>query len=643
MMVQDVLARAGRAMAGGDVASAERLYRQALAEDRSQAALYGLGTLFLETGRNSEALPLLREAADISASLPTAAALLSCLAALGEWDAVRVTADALLRMPSRSSAEWLLAGQVLVRLEMFTHAEAALKSAIACGERSRLGLYGLGFVLHRQGQWSEALQYYGMALELGGDDPGLLSNMAMCEQRLHRYGRAAALLQRANRRAPADLSILSRLVEVSAMRCAFDDERRYTVLLDEALRGAAARGLPDPLVATWASLSAEGRRRVFDLASQGARSAGPQGSKGEHRARRRDGRLRIGYLSSDFCGHAVGRLFAGYVGDHDRERVHVHAYSLRRAEDAVAKSIVGRTETFRDLEGQSAQRIADVIRGDGIDLLVDLNGYTFGGRPEVLAARPAPRQVGYLGLIDDHRAPWLDGIVLDQVVAPAPMRQAFMNKVIDLPGTMFPPALDLPPDDGSWSRGEAGIADDAFLMCSFANAYKIDRQVLQSWAAILRQVENGVLLLYADGEAAAALQEAWAGLGGPRERLVVFPRSSSGEYLARLRACDLMLDTFRYGGGATSVDAIMQGLPILTLAGGAPVARMGASLNRFLGLDGLLAADPGDYVARAVAAAGSARALRARVAKAVEQSGFLGGRRIAAALEQLAFNWSGES
>lgn len=642
MMPRDALAGAGQAMAKGDAAAAERLYRQALAAERSQAAVYGLGTLLLATGRNREALPLLREAADGAASLPASAALLSCLAALGQWDAARSMADGLLRMHSTSPGEWLLAGQVLTRLEMDVQAELALTRAIAHGDRSRLCLYGLGFVLHRQGRWSEALQCYGKALELGGDDPGLLSNMAMCEQRLRRFGRASAMLQRANRLAPADLSVLSRLVEVSAMRCAFDEERKYTALLDAALRRTDSKGQPDPLVATWASLSGDGRRKVFDIAAEGVQTARPQ-AIGRPSPGLSGGRLRIGYLSSDFCNHAVGRLFAGYVGDHDRERVHVHAYSLRRSEDAVANAIRGQAETFRELEGQSAQRVADAIRADGIDLLVDLNGYTFGGRPEVLAARPARRQVGYLGLIDDHRAPWLDAIIMDPVVAPARVRQAFMNKVLDLPGTMFPPALDLQGEGEAWSREDAGIPSDAFLMCSFANAYKIDRLVLQSWVGILRKVDTGVLLLHADGEAATSLADAWAALGGPRERLVLVGRSSTGEYLARLRACDLMLDTFRYGGGATSVDAIMQGLPILTLAGANPVARMSASLNHFLGMDALLAANPDDYVARAVAAAGSAGTLRTRVSEAVEQSGFRRGRRIASGLEELAFRWSGQS
>lgn len=609
---------------------------------RSQAALYHAGTLLMESGRHQEALPLLKEADGMAESVSVRTALCLCLAALGQWDAARSTADALLGIPASSHRDWLLAGQALVRLDMDTHAEAALRKAIACGDRSRLCLYGLGFVLHRQGRWSEALQYYGDALAQGADDPGLLSNMAMCEQRLHRYGRASELLERGIALSPGDVSILSRLVEISAMRCAFDEERRHAAALDEALRSQAPRGRADPLVATYAPISAEAGRRVFDMAASAAISARPPTPVG--RARRIGGgdRLRIGYLSSDFCGHAVGRLFAGYVGEHDRERTHVHAYSLRRSGDEVAATIRARTETFRDLDGLSAAMIADTIRRDGIDLLVDLNGYTYGARPEVMAARPARRQVSYLGLIHDHRAPWLDGVLLDDVVAPPRVRDGFMNEVIGIPGTMFPPASGIGPDqDGGWSRADAGIAERSFLMCSFANAYKIDRQVLRAWVEILRQVEDGVLMLYAEAEARRALEAAWAALGGPRGRLLWVPRTSTGEYLARLRGSDLMLDTFRYGGGATSVDAIMQGLPILTLEGTTPVSRMGASLNRFLGMDELVATDPADYVRRAVDVARSGKAVRPRVEEAVDQSGFRQGRRIAAALEGIASRWAG--
>lgn len=646
MTPDDLLARAGHARARGEAGSAERLYLQALAMERSQAALYGLGSLLLGLGRNQEALPLLREAAAISGSVAVTTALLLCLAALGQWSAARSRADALLQTGSNSARDWLQAGQALVRLNMDAQAEVALGRAIDCGDRSRLAFYGLGFVLHRQGRWAEALPYYDNALAQGGDDPGLLSNMAMCEQRLHRHGRAFALLERAVRLAPDDVSILSRLVEVSAMRCAFDEERKYASLLDEALRRDAPRGRPDPLVAMYAPISPDAARRVFDMAAGDALSASPPAPADRtRRVRRQAGRLRIGYLSADFCGHAVGRLFAGYVGDHDRERVHVHGYSLRRSDDEVASAIRARIETIRDLDGLSAAAIADAVRSDGLDLLVDLNGYTYGARPEVLAARPAPRQVSYLGLIHDHRAPWLDGVVLDDVIAPAETRAGFMNDVIALPGTMFPPACEAVPEPETqqepWSRGSAGIPEASFLMCSFANAYKIDRQVLRCWAQIIQRVDGAVLMLYADAEAAPALEADWASQGGPRERLVCVPRTSAQEYMARLRASDLMLDTFRYGGGATSVDAIMQGLPILTMEGEAPVARMGTSLNRFLGMDALVAAGPADYVERAVAAAREGKALRVRVEEAVERSGFRQGRRIAEALEKLAARWAG--
>ena len=641
MTANELLAQARLARERGDAGTAERLYSRVLEVERTLPALYGAGTLLLDLGRYPEALPLLKEAAGIAESVAVMTALSLCLAALGQWDAARSNADALLRVPASSSHEWLLAGQALVRLDMDTHAEAALRKAIARGDRSRICLYGLGFVLHRQGRWSEALQYYADALAIGGDDPGLLSNMAMCEQRLHRYGRASGLLERAVALSPEDLSILSRLVEVSAMRCAFDDERRYTAALDVALRSHRAHGRADPLVATYALISDEAGRRVFDMVADAAMAAKPPSPVGRVRAKGGGGRLRIGYLSSDFCGHAVGRLVAGYIGEHDRERVHVHAYSLRRSGDEVAAAIRKATETFRDLDGLSAATIADTIRGDGIDLLVDLNGYTYGARPEVMAARPARRQVSYLGLIHDHRAPWLDGVLLDEVLAPRQVRAAFMNEVINVPGTMFPPASGIGPGQGGgWTRADAGITEQCFLMCSFANAYKIDRQVLRSWVEIMRQVEDGVLMLYAEAEARVALDAAWVALGGPRERLLWVPRTSIGEYLARLRASDLMLDTFRYGGGATSVDAIMQGLPILTLEGVTPVSRMGASLNRFLGMDALVATDPADYVRRAVDVARSGKALRPRVEKAVDQSGFRQGRRIAAALENIASRWA---
>lgn len=637
MKPHDLLEEAERAQAIGEISRAEKLCRQAVALERSQEALFQLGILLLRSRRAAEALPLLQEAAGMSESLAIGAALVSCLGEVGQWEAAQSRADRLLRSRSSSAQEWLLAGQALVQVGMDAHAETALRKAIDHGGRSYLGLYGLGFVLHRQGRWTEALQAYKGALAQNGDDPGLWSNMAMCEQRLRRYGPASMLLKRAAELAPGDVSILSRLVEVSAMRCAFDDEQRYASQLDRVMSGGTFRGRCDPHVATYAPVSNTVFAHALDMAAGAALSAAEKIPARKHTARTSASRLRIGYLSSDFCDHAVGRLFAGFVGEHDQRHVHVHAYSVRAADDLVASTIRMRTETFRNLEGASAAMISDIIRDDGIDVLVDLNGYTSGGKPDVMASRPARVQFGYLGLVHDHRAPWLDGVILDRTVASRDMRRQFRNDVVDMPGTMFPPAYhDQSELEATWSRKELSIDEDAFLMCSFANAYKIDRQVVQSWAEISRRIPNSMLLLYADTEAATALEEAWVHYGGDRGRLVCVPRMPRTEYLARLRACDLMLDTFRYGGGSTAVDAIMQGLPILTLEGSSPVARMGASLNRFLGTDALIAAHPGDYVARAVAAAGSAAGLRSELGDAVVRSGFKDGRRVAAGLEMIA-------
>lgn len=606
---------------------------EAVATSRSYTTLYPLAGFLIETHRPADALPLLQELASAGA-VDVTVALVTCLARLERWDDARGQADALKQSQESRSDVWLSAGRSLVGLAMYPEAEFALKRAVACGDASYLCMYGLGYVVHRQTRWQEALDYYVRASRLK-QDPGLLSNIAMCQRRLQRYREAGKTLARVLDLLPDDISTLSQLVEVSAMGCAFDEEALYAARLDTALLGKASVGTVEPHVATYAPLSDEARGRALAMASQrfvAARSN--SGVPGEAR-RRKDGRVRIGYLSSDFCNHAVGRLFAGYVGDHDRRHVHVHAYSLRQSNDLVARAIRARTETVRELCGYSAEAVEDAIRSDGIDLLIDLNGFTDGAMPEVLASRPAPRQLSYLGFIHDHQAPWIDGIVMDSHVAPLPLRSEMKNRILDVPGTMFPPAYHHASElDGCWSREDVGVGSREFLMCSFANAYKIDRRVLRSWVSITRNISRSVLLLYAGDEAGSALEEAWVSMGGARSQLRIVDRMSTPAFIARLRACDLMLDTFRYSGGATSVEAVMQGLPVLTLGGGSPVSRLSASLNHFVGMDELVASSECDYVCRAIRFAEAGGTMKSRFSTAVGRARFADGRRIASAIEQ---------
>jgi len=635
----ELLGRAERARDGGDLVQAERLYRHALAKTRSQSVLYGLGTLLHAMGRAPEAQVLLQESAGIGDSVAVTTALLLCLADLGDWQEARAAAGMLVRLRCGSTDEWMFAGRALVRLKMYGLAAAAIEKALLQGGPAYLPLYGLGYALHMQGAWHSALEAYRRALALSpGEDVGLLTNMATCEQRLHHYASAAETLARALRAEPTSLLTLSKLVEVSAMRCAFDDERRYAEQLASRSGSLTVDSAIAPFLTLFAPLPEGVRRQVLDLAAARAGSGAGTPLKAKRSAAGPERRLRIGYVSSDICDHAVGRLFAGYVGAHDRKRVHVHAYSLRHSGDAVARRVAGEVETLRDLDGVSTVEIAETIRADGIDVLIDLNGFTHGGRPELMASRPAAVQISYLGFIHDHRAPWLDHVVMDRAVAPAGQRSAYLNSVIDIPGTMFPPASSDGCEAAAWSRVEIGIEKDAFLMCVSANAYKIDRRVLRCWVEIAKRVKNGIVMLYADRDAAASLEKEWRALGGARSNLVVVPRASRQAYLAQLRGCDLMLDTFRYGGGASSVDAIMQGLPLLTLPGHDPVSRMGASLNAFIGMDSLIARDDVDYVLRAAALAEHREAVRAEVISAVSNSGFLDGTRIAVALERSAFD-----
>ncbi|HEX3139828.1 MAG TPA: hypothetical protein VHQ87_07225, partial [Rhizobacter sp.] len=327
--------------------------------------------------------------------------------------------------------------------------------------------------------------------------------------------------------------------------------------------------------------------------------------------KRREGRIRIGYLSSDFYHHATAMLMAEQLEQHDRERFEVTLYSHSRDDgSALRQRVVAACEHFVDVTPLRHAAIAERIRADGIDILVDLKGHTRDSRMEVLAARPAPVQVGWLGYPGTSGADYIDYVVGDPVVTPLSAAADFSEKIAQMPWSYQPNDRQraLPPSPG---RAACGLPEDALVLCCFNQAYKILPEALDAWARILTGAPHAVLWLLAWNEQAERnLRRELQQRGVDPSRLHFAPKVPMDDHIARLRCADLFLDTWPYNAHTTASEALWAGVPVLTVPGATFASRVGASLARATSTDELVCDSVDAYVAKALELARDLPALR---------------------------------
>jgi protein O-GlcNAc transferase len=308
-------------------------------------------------------------------------------------------------------------------------------------------------------------------------------------------------------------------------------------------------------------------------------------------------RLRVGYVSPDLHAHPVSQFLLPLVRHHDREHFEVVAYSTgRRSDDATAR-IREHCDAWRDVSGVGDRVLAQSIRDDRIDVLVDLAMHTGGGRLRVFARKPAPVQICWLGHVGTTGLRQMDYRFIDRRLDPGQDPDAYGETPLALPDTIwcyepFEPCPEVGPLPAR-STGHVTFG------CQHT-FHKIHRGVLSLWSRVLRALPDARLVLHAPAQSHAKTLEALAQEGIDRFRVELLPRRPYEEYLRAYQKIDVCLDTFPYNGATTSLDALWMGAPVITLVGQTPVGRAGLSLLHNLGLSELVAETSDDYVRIAV-------------------------------------------
>ena len=315
-----------------------------------------------------------------------------------------------------------------------------------------------------------------------------------------------------------------------------------------------------------------------------------------------EGPIKIAFLSADYYEHPLAFALAEVFELINKEQFEIHAVSFggKGKNSRMQKRIQSAFGYFHDVEEKSDQEIAHMIAGLGINIAVDLKGYTSECRPAILASRPAPVQVNYLGYPATMGSNFIDYIIADPYVIPEKGEIHYAEKIAYLPDSYLSYDRKRFLHTDKPSRQECGLPEEAFVFCCFNNSYKILPEIFNTWMALLKETPDSVLWLLENNHwANRNLQTQAELLDVDPARLIFAKPISSEEHLARIQNADLFLDTYPYNAHGTATDALWVGLPIITRSGRSFASRVAGSLLKSMSLEELITNDMESYKALA--------------------------------------------
>ncbi|NYE62814.1 putative O-linked N-acetylglucosamine transferase (SPINDLY family) [Duganella sp. 1224] len=516
-------------------------------------------------------------------------------------------------------AAWYNLGVLQIQADEQQEAEQSLRAALAIKPDFIDARMTLGTLQERLRQHEAALATWRAALaQIDPDHPAsrpqqiqALNSVARVAALRRHYPEAEDACARSLLLDPRQPDIAAQWISLRQRQCAWPVCAPLPGLAEAELRDSASAASMLCLSDDPAEQLAAAGRHPVNRAAQPAPLADAHGYR--HR------KLRIGYLSSDFSSHAAARQTAELYGLHQREQFDIYGFSWHEEDRSGLRARVApQMDHHIRLTVMSDLQAAQTIRAHEIDILVDLHGLGADGRPGILAHRPAPVQIAWLGHPGSSAMLAVDYVLADAFVLPPALAASFSERPLYLPdcAQIHDRRRAVGPAP---SRASCGLPDQAFVFCSFNSSRRLAPAQFAAWMRILKRVPDSVLWLAAGSEPlrdnlrVAALRH-----GVASERLVFAPSQPQADYLAALQNADLCLDAHPHSGASAVADALWAGVPVLTLAGHSYAARLGGSLLHAIGLPELVTHSERSYENKAVRLAGNppqlAR-LRRRLAK----------------------------
>lgn len=557
-------------------------------EPRLQQAWGNLGSVLCELACFGDAELASRKGLELGDAPQLWNNLAGALVGLKQYQAAEAAALKAIALSAESPQAWCNLSGARLGQNRYQAAEEAGLKAVALDASSAVAWCNLATALLEQYRLVEAEAACARAI---GADPQLaLPRTVMARIHLERgqSREAAAEFERALEIAPQDLTILSRWL-----------------FWMNYLPGV----LPAQMLAIAQAFGQAVRRDVVADTTWECRFEGQR-------------KLRIGLVSGDFRRHPVGYLLKGPLRHIDKSRFEIHAYSNHAVEDEVTAELRALCEGWTNVVAMHDARLAEQIRKDRIDILLDLMGHTEHGRLALFARRPAPVQASWLGYFATTGVGEIDWKIGDGWISPAAEAGHFTEKVWRLPDSCFcfsPPA-------GAPCVSAPPAARNGFITYGcFNNLAKMTDQVVELWSRILKEDGTARLMLKAQQlrseDMRRSVRERYAAQGIAPERLQLDPSGAYLDYLHAYEQVDIALDPFPFTGGATTADALWMGVPVVTLRGDRFVAHQGESLLHAAGLANWIAGTRDEYVMLALSYAADRPALSALRSRLREQAG----------------------
>ena len=305
------------------------------------------------------------------------------------------------------------------------------------------------------------------------------------------------------------------------------------------------------------------------------------GEKYTHRKKR------VGFVSGDFRVHPVGYLLIGLLENFDKSQFELTGFFTGVSDNSdLWKRYRCAFDHYIDCHSKTSLEVAQLMRAMEMDVVIDLSGYTEGTRLDVLAHRPAPTQMTYLGFPGTLGLPYIDYLISDPRIIPDELEQHYSEKILKLPHCYLPRDNSVVPSPETPKRSYFGLPEEGVVFCSFNHDYKINPPMFKVWMDLLKEVPGSVLWLMKLNEGAHTnLTQSARDLGVDPERIIFASRLPRVEdHLARYRLADVFIDTFPYNGHTTAGDALRAGLPVVSLCGGSFASRVAASLLHDVGM-----------------------------------------------------------
>ncbi|CAO3378017.1 O-linked N-acetylglucosamine transferase, SPINDLY family protein [Azospirillum argentinense] len=592
---------------------AERAYRDILKrEPRNPDAWHLLGVLQSERGDPQSGIASIRTALSIRDAVEYHLNLGSALLDAGRADEARDALMAALRLgPDRADVHFRL-GNLFRQQRRPNESVAAYRQAIALRPGFVEALNNLGSLFLEVGQADAALAAFTEAIQAAPSNAESHCNLGHALDLQDRLGEAAAAQRVALAFRPDFALAWSNLGNVlkaqghldqamTAYRSALTHHPDFPMAHSNVLMAqhyVPECGNADFLAAArdWAGRNGGG----LPITAPVVRDGHPRP-------------LRIGYVSSDFNSHPVGYFLDSVLRAHDRKAVTAFGYANNGRTDDVTDSLRAAADEWRPIVGMDDAAVAELIRRDGIDILVDLSGHTGNNRLTLFARRPAPVQASWLGYFGTTGLPAMDWIIADRHVLPPGEERFFTEKVWRLPDSYLcftPPTEEVPVGPLPMLGG------GPVTLGAFQNRAKITRPTVALWARVLTALPQARLLLksreFADYGVRQTLRDRFAAHGIAANRLRMEGKTPRADYLDSHNRIDLALSPTPFGGGTTTAESLWMGVPVVTLRGDRWAGRIGVSFLETLGLaDRLVADSPADYVAKTAALVGEPEALAA--------------------------------